>query len=147
VTLNGGTLQLASATTTAISNSVVVNTTGGTIDANGGSLTLQSTISNGNGTTGLLNVTDSFGFFGTVVFQGTNTYSGGTLVNGTAVLQVNNSNAVGTGTVTLDNGTFQSDGSTNLTLANNFKLNTGGGTIDNNGKTLTITGNISDGNG
>jgi autotransporter-associated beta strand protein len=83
----------------------------------------------------------------TLVLTGTNSYSGGTQVIGGALV-VNNSFSVGTGTVTLDGGLFQADGSGNIAFANNFKINTGApSAIDANGVQLTISGNITDGNG
>ena len=88
---------------------------------------------------------------GTVVLLSgiNNTYTGGTTVTNTT-LQVTNNNSVGTGTVTLDNAVFQPDGlGGNLTFNNNFKINNSaaGSALDANGVTLTIAGNISDGNG
>ena len=51
--------------------------------------------------------------------------------------------------MTLDNALFQADGSSNLTFTNNFQINNSasGSTIDANGTTLTIAGNITDGTG
>jgi hypothetical protein len=72
--------------------------------------------------------------------SGVNTYTGGTLVNGTTLVVSNNS-SVGTGAVTLNNAIFQADGLSNLTFANNFRL-TGANLIDANGTTLTIAGGI-----
>src|SRR5262249_31693723 len=69
------------------------------------------------------------------------------------ILQVTNSNAgvsssVGTGTVTFDGGAFQvQSGAGSLTFSNNFKINTNGGVIDNNGTQLTLSGAITNGNG
>jgi autotransporter-associated beta strand protein len=85
---------------------------------------------------------------GLLTFAGTNSYAGGTLVSGDpangVVLQVTNNNAVGPGTVTLQNGIFQADGFSNLTFTNNFMVNSSalGGGIDANGKTLKIAGTI-----
>ncbi|HTA99150.1 MAG TPA: autotransporter domain-containing protein [Bradyrhizobium sp.] len=90
---------------------------------------------------------------GTLVLSGANTYSGGTLVSNFSTLRVNNStpgtsSSVGTGTVTLDNGEFQAGGAL-LVFGNNFAVNNtaGGSAIDANGRILTISGNIADGNG
>ena len=60
-----------------------------------------------------------------------------------------NNNAVGTGTVTLSDALFQLGGNSNLTIANNFKIDNTpfGSFFDNNGRTLTLNGNITDGNG
>jgi fibronectin-binding autotransporter adhesin len=90
---------------------------------------------------------------GTLILTGANTYSGGTLVSNFGTLRVNNStpgtsSSVGTGTVTLDNGQFQA-GAANLTFGNDFAINNtlAGSAIDANGRKLTISGNITDGNG
>jgi autotransporter-associated beta strand protein len=85
---------------------------------------------------------------GTLILSGTNTYTGGTIIN-TGILQVTNNSSVGTGTVTLQDGLFQA-GADGLTFTNNFKIdktlaaNSG---IDAMGFSLTIAGNITDGNG
>jgi autotransporter-associated beta strand protein len=85
---------------------------------------------------------------GIITFGSTNTYAGGTLVSGDpasgVVLRVTNNNAVGAGSVTLQNGIFQA-GAANLTFANNFVLNSSalGGAFDANSKKLTIAGTIS----
>ena len=85
---------------------------------------------------------------GTLTLIAANSYAGGTTISD-GILQVGNNSAVGTGTVTLDGGLFQADGTTDLTIANNFKINNtlAGGAIDANGVVLTIAGNISDGVG
>jgi len=84
----------------------------------------------------------------TLILSGANSYSGGTTVSNFGILQMTNNNAVGSGTVTLSDGEFQAGGS-NLTFANNFKINNtaGGSAIDANGFTVTIAGNITDGSG
>jgi autotransporter-associated beta strand protein len=85
---------------------------------------------------------------GTLILSGTNTYTGGTTIN-TGIVQVTNNSSVGTGTVTLQDGLFQA-GADGLTFTNNFKIdktpaaNSG---IDAMGFSLTIAGNITDGNG
>ena len=90
---------------------------------------------------------------GILLLSGANTYSGGTLVSNFGTLRVNNStpgtsSSVGTGTVTLDNGEFQAGGAL-LVFSNNFAVNNtaAGSAIDANGRILTISGNIADGNG
>jgi autotransporter-associated beta strand protein len=90
---------------------------------------------------------------GTLVLSGANSYSGGTLISNFGTVRVTDSNpgvssSVGTGTVTLDNGQFQA-GAGNLTFSNNFAVNntSSGSAIDSNGRILTISGNITDGNG
>ncbi|MFB9264669.1 beta strand repeat-containing protein [Bradyrhizobium erythrophlei] len=146
VTLDGGAFQTNGAGGLTFTNNFNVNTNGGTVDNNGVMLTLSGIIANGNGATGVLQVTDSSGGFGTTVLSGVNTYAGGTLVSG-ATLRVTNNQSVGFGAVTLDRGTFQAVGASSLTFTNGFKVNTGGGTIDSNGTVLTLSGVISNGNG
>jgi autotransporter-associated beta strand protein len=151
VTLNGGTFQADGSTDLTFGNNFKINTAGGAVDNNGTILTLSGIISNGNGTTGVLQITDSSGSFGTTLLSGANTYSGGTKVTG-ATLQVNNNNSVGTGLVTLENGLFQVADTIltpTLSFSNNFAINntTFGSAIDVNGYSLTISGNITDGNG
>ena len=77
-----------------------------------------------------------------------NTYSGGTTVSGFGTLSVVDNHALGTGTVTLDNGAFQAGGP-NLVIGNNFKIDhtAAGSLIDSPGFALTISGNITDGSG
>ncbi|MGY3591113.1 autotransporter-associated beta strand protein [Bradyrhizobium sp. USDA 4341] len=95
---------------------------------------------------------------GTLVLSGTNTYSGGTTICGTAcgvaggssVLQVDVdtvgtpgaivSSAIGTGLLSFDGGTLRAGG--NYTIANNAQINATGASIDTNGYTFTYSGNI-----
>src|SRR5262249_47354209 len=83
----------------------------------------------------------------TILTNNNNNYSGGTLVSGTT-LQLKANNAAGTGAITLDDAVFQA-GAANLKIANNFQINNtpDGSAIDSNGRVLTLSGNISDGNG
>ncbi|WP_375784285.1 autotransporter domain-containing protein [Bradyrhizobium sp. Pha-3] len=147
VTFDGGAFQANGASDLTFTNRFNVNATGGSVDNKGVVLTLSGVIANGNAGTGVLRLTDTTGG-GLTVLSGVNSYSGGTLVQGTTV-QVTNNKSVGSGTVTLDNAAFQADGLSNLTFGNNFKINASaiGSAIDANGVTLTIAGNIADGNG
>jgi autotransporter-associated beta strand protein len=77
---------------------------------------------------------------------GNNTYSGGTTVSGSGILSVVSNQALGTGTVTLDNGQLQAGGP-NLMLSNNFKITPAGGVIETVSWDVTISGNITDGSG
>ncbi|SDD28841.1 beta strand repeat-containing protein [Bradyrhizobium brasilense] len=150
ITLNGGTFQMQSPTVSSVAfaNNIAVNAAGGTVDANGAQVNLQGVIADGVGAGVLRLIDSSASAFSNVQLSGANTYSGGTLVVDTTVVVSNNS-SVGSGTVTLDNASFQADGLINLTFSNNFKINTSaiGSAIDANGVTLTIAGNIADGNG
>ena len=153
VTLNGGTFQADGSSDLTFGNNFKINTASGAVDNSGTILTLSGVVSNGNGTTGVLQLTDSSGVgLGTTVLSGANTYSGGTTVVGTTVQVTNStpgvSSSVGTGMVTLDAARFQADGLSNLTFSNNFTINNGfsaGSTFDNNGKTLTLSGVIGNG--
>jgi len=150
VFLDGGMFQADGASNLTFANNFNVTPTGGTVDNNGTVLTIAGVIANDTGfvATGVLQLTDSSGGFGTTALSGVNTYSGGTKVVG-ATLQVTNNSSVGTGAVTLDDALFQADGFSNLTFANNFRINNSinGSAIDANGVRLTIAGNISDGTG
>jgi autotransporter-associated beta strand protein len=147
VTLNGGTLQMQSPTvvSVAFSNNVAINAPGGTVDANGAQVNLQGVIADSAGAGQLRLIDSTHSLTANVQLSGVNTYSGGTLVNGTTAVVSNNS-SVGTGTVTVgNNGAFKGDGVSDLTFTNNFTLTgtTPGAAFDANGKTLTIAGNIS----
>lgn len=116
-----------------------------TVGSNNFSTTVSGLITDGGfGANGSLVKTGT----GTLTLTGANTYTGGTTITD-GILQVGHNSAVGTGAVTLDGGLFQADGTTNLAIANNFKINNtpAGGAIDSNGVSLTIAGNISDGVG
>jgi autotransporter-associated beta strand protein len=80
----------------------------------------------------------------TLVLSGTNTYGGGTIVLG-GTIQATNNSSFGTGLVTLDAATLKGDGVHNINIANPIDVNTvfaPTSTIDNNGKKLTLSGNI-----
>ncbi len=102
--------------------------------------TLSGAISDG-GSPGIVDMTGA----GTLVLPGTNTYSGGTVISA-GILQVTNHSSVGTGTVKLDGGVFQS-GAAGLAFANVFAINTTDGRIDTQANTLTLSGTIGNGNG
>src|SRR6202043_2603989 len=51
-----------------------------------------------------------------LTLSGTNTYSGGTTISA-GTLQVTNNSSIGTGDVTLNGGTFQADGLSDLTFS------------------------------
>jgi hypothetical protein len=78
LTFDGGTLQ-AGADNLVFGNSVAIDNAGGTIDANGNVLSLTGGITNGNGSTGTLDIISTTGG-GVVILKGTNTYSGPTVI-------------------------------------------------------------------
>jgi autotransporter-associated beta strand protein len=165
LTFDGGTLQvqntnngLTSAGNLTFNNNVVLNSTGGTFDTNGTTLTWTGVIADAQpefpgSTPGTLTVMSSTAG-GVLVLSGANTYGGGTVLT-SGTLQVDaatigspgsiTSSALGTGTLTLNGGTLQAGG--NFTTANAAALNTAGGTIDANGHTFTYSGVIANGNG
>ncbi|WP_245332584.1 autotransporter-associated beta strand repeat-containing protein [Bradyrhizobium erythrophlei] len=144
LTFDGGTLQAGGNYT--VANTAQINSTGGTIDANGFTFTYSGDIADAPANVGGLTIKDSAGTTGVVVLSGVNTYSGGTVISA-GILQVTNSSSIGSGAVAMDGGTFQADGLGDLTFSNNFKVNTTGGAVDNNGIVLTLSGTISNGNG
>jgi fibronectin-binding autotransporter adhesin len=150
VTLNGGTFQADGLSDLTFGNNFKINTAGGTIDNNGTTLTIAGVISNGNGNTGALLITDSSIHHKVTVLSGVNTYSGGTTVVDTTLVVTNSdpgvSSSVGTGAVTLQNAQFRADGLHDLTFSNDFKLiGAPGGSFDAQGIKLTISGNVTDG--
>jgi autotransporter-associated beta strand protein len=89
VTLDGGTLQAGASfgAINPVANNIVLNPGGGALDAAAQNLTLSGNITNGSGTPGTLTITSTGGpFGGAVQLSGNNTYSGPTLVTGTAAL-------------------------------------------------------------
>jgi len=164
-------------------NTPVTIGSGGTLDLAGSAAVIGPLAGAGNvtlGTGGLLNVNSitSSTFSGIIsgagsliksggailTLTGTNTYSGGTIVDA-GVLKITNASAVGTGPLTLAGGSLDS-GSISLTLAptaqtwSNNPTFTGTGTLDMgtapvtlaatqtltvNNSTLTVGGVISDG--
>ncbi|WP_143508223.1 autotransporter domain-containing protein [Pseudovibrio brasiliensis] len=78
---------------------------------------------------------------GTLTLSGTNTYSGGTLIND-GLLSVSDMAQLGTGDVVLNGGTFQTTGNSDLTV-DSFDLDSAGGELDVSSKSLALTGDIS----
>ncbi len=112
---------------------------------------IQSIISDGSG---ILALTKADA--GTWTLFGTNTYSGGTTLNA-GTLAVNNTSAIGTGTLTITGGTLDNTSGSSLTLSTgnavalngsfsfggSSNLNLGGGAvvIGNINSTVTLNGN------
>ncbi len=90
-----------------------------------------------------LNVTGG----GKLVLTGTNTFSGGTTISGTAVSFA--AGSLGTGQVTLNSAgilQFATGNTTDLTASGRVvAIASGGGTIDTNGNSPTLAGGVADG--
>lgn len=103
VNFSGGTLQWGTSTTADISSqTVTINSPGGTVDVNGNSVAFANAI--GNSGSGVLTV-QSTTANGVLNLQSANTYTGGTTVS-SGTLKVNNTtgSGVGSGGVTVASG-------------------------------------------
>lgn len=136
VTVNGGTFALGASTTQSLAG--LQTATGSTTSLGTGSnLTLNtsgaSSIAGTISGAGQLTVNGT----GTAYLLGNNTYSGGTTA--TASVRINSSTSLGTGAVTVNaGGNVQLQN--NVTVANNFTLNSAG-TTANNGAIENFAGN------
>ena len=161
--LNGGTLKISNGSALGTGN-VALNggTTGVIVDLDGNMSVANNFVVSGDPTYNVLtNDTTTIsgqigglgdvvvnnggaGYLGTLTLTGANTYSGGTTLDGGALI-VSNSSALGTGAVTLNGGTA---GVTvyfnkNMTVANDFTVS-GDPTFNVlTGDTTTISGQIS----
>ncbi len=110
-------------------------------------LTVNNGVANGvinNGTSGgALAVTG-----GTLDLNGTNTYTGGTVINSGGTVSISSDGNLGntSGGITFNGGTLQTTGSSAITTARAVTLGTGGGTVSL-GVPLYFTGAISGGTG
>jgi outer membrane autotransporter protein len=134
---SGATLDLAGFDQTVGSLAGVGNVTLGsatlTTNGDGSDTTFSGTIS---GSGGLVKVGE-----GTLTLSGNNSYTGGTLLN-EGTLAVGSSRALGTGTLTLADGTTLQAAADGLALANAVRL-LGDTTVDTQSNTLTLSGPIS----
>jgi autotransporter-associated beta strand protein len=166
-TINGGQLSLGNASalgasTNSLTNNGRVNLGGnsisvGSLDGNAsgvvtngtaGSTTLTVGSNNSNSTyagtivagTGAIALTKTG--TGTLTLTGNNSYTGGSTINGGA-LSITTNRAIGTGAVAMSAGTlFQYSGGA-ATVANNFTVTGGTGTIQNTGGgLLTLSGTL-----
>lgn len=142
---DGGTLRLDGTPLTSYSFTISPN--GGTIDLAGVNGIISNPISDVTaGTGGLLTISNS-GNHAVLVLSGANTYSGGTLITGGAVVNVTADASLGatTGNLVLNNGTLQFG--TSFSSARSVVLGTSNaGSInifDTNGHNNALTGVIS----
>jgi autotransporter-associated beta strand protein len=159
--VNDGTLALSG--DGSIGTGDIVIGAGGTLDATGANHATTGTSLAGSGAVLLgnndLNLTDASDVFdgtiggngglnvsgGTQVLAGSsNTYAGGTTVSNGGTVAIYDDGALGTGGVTLDEGTLQTNGDVNSGRAITV---TDSGTIDTNSGTTFNHGGIVDGNG
>jgi autotransporter-associated beta strand protein len=114
--------------------------TGNIAIASGASLnfTQGSAVTLGNVITGAGSVTQSGS--GTLTLTGANTYTGGTAITGgTLSVSADNNLGANTGALGFGGGTLQLGASFNLSSTRTITLNAGGGTIDTNGFSTTIS--------
>ncbi|PJE53347.1 DUF4347 domain-containing protein, partial [Marinomonas sp. BSi20584] len=131
LTLDGGTL--ASTATVTYAKAITLGANGGTLNLSSGSMTLSGVIS-GSG-----RLTSTSTNAGTALtLSGINTYTGGTTLN-SGILQFNNDNAIGSGTLTIEGGKVRA-GLASRTISNDLLL---GGTLTMSGSNaLTFTGGV-----
>ena len=139
--LNGGTIQNAAGASMTFNNAFLMGTGGGTVDANGQSVTLGNTISGAGSLT-----VESSAAGGVVTIAGANTYTGGTLVESGATLAISADDNLGAASADLDmfnHSTLSANGS--LTMSRHIYLSPGADEkIDvASGNTLTDNGVIS----
>lgn len=135
ITLDGGTLK-ASVTQT-LANALNLSPAGGTIHTGGVTFTSTGAINPTTGSGGPLTITGG----GEWVRASAATYAGGTIVTGGATARLGTGLAVGTGEVTLNNGTIKA-GAVLVTGRNTLKLGTSGGTIDTGGSANAVGWNF-----
>jgi len=139
---NGGTLQASASEASFMTGLDTANVEGGgaIIDTDGNDITIAQALLDGGGGGGLTKNST-----GTLTLSGPSTYTGGTTINAGTV-SVSHDNALGTGSVTVDNGDTSAklelaDG---LTISNDITVESnGGGTVklDTVGSgTATISG-------
>jgi len=130
IIFDGGTLKLTQPAT--FGQVVSVNDPGGTIDTNGNSATLTGDIDG----RGVLTKTGE----GTLYLRGTNTSTGGLALNGGTV-NIDSDARLGAsaGGLSFDGGRLQFDGEFDLDASRSIRLNAGGGVLDTQSHTTTIS--------
>jgi outer membrane autotransporter protein len=139
--LGGGTIQVIGSPLAATVDATLMPSTISTIDTNGIGATWSGILSGG----GVLAKAGD----GTLTLSGSNTYSGGTIINrGTIAVNADNGLGAPTGPLTFNGGTLQFDSSFDLSPSRAIMLNAanngfaGGGTFDTNGNASTISQGI-----
>jgi autotransporter-associated beta strand protein len=132
LTLDTGILQ-AGANNLTFSNAVTLTSNGGTFDTNGNILTWNGVISGDGGLTKIGS--------GTLILGSTNTYAGGTLLDG-GTLGIGANDALGAGGVTMQPSTTLQFEASGIALENSIALNANP-TFDTGSNTDAISGVIS----
>ena len=132
LTLDNGILQ-AGANNLAFSNAITLTSSGGTFDTNGNTLTWNGVIS-GEGELTKIGA-------GTLILGSTNTYAGGTLIDG-GTLGIGANDALGSGGVTMQPSTTLQFEASGIALENSIALNANP-TFDTGSNTDAISGVIS----
>jgi outer membrane autotransporter protein len=128
ITFNGCTLQFSADMT--LQNAISLNSSDGTFDTGGHAVTLGGVVS---GAGFLVKAGD-----GTLSLRGTNTYTGGTVINGGVVnILADNNLGDSSGNVTFNYGALQAGAP--LSTARTFVVN-GFGVLDNGGYAVTLGG-------
>lgn len=134
LTMNGGTLQTAAALT---NFNTAINLAGaGTIDLDGQTSSFAAGIINGSGA---LTFTNSGAAGAVLTLQGTNGFTGGSTLATGAIVGIQQTGALGTGGLTFNGGTLQTQAALNDGSAVTM---TGAGTVDVFGNAATLSGTI-----
>jgi autotransporter-associated beta strand protein len=118
-------------------NNFTVNGSG-TIDTNGFTIGLSGIVSDGGGAGSIVKTGSN-----TLTLSGNNTYSGGTTINA-GTIKVSNTNALGSGGISVANNTTLQAGAA-VTTANAITLDAGTATLHTNGHNWTLSGAITGG--
>jgi fibronectin-binding autotransporter adhesin len=146
VTMDAALVSSQNSSVTLANNIVVASGNGAVFQLDGNGIILDGTVS--DATTGgkvTLDLTHDAIAAGTVVFNGNNSYSGGTVIGGGDTAVAGTDTAFGTGAITIAGGVLAAGGSVPLTLANDIQLDTAGAGIRGNGAQLTLNGILSNG--